>query len=91
MILSQLRPALLVTVCAFHLAVGTGHAAFSGDNGKLAFSSLVDGDKNVVAADPTPGSSWQRLTTHPTEDAQPAWSPDGSSVAFRARRPGHYY
>ncbi|HEV2811826.1 MAG TPA: hypothetical protein VGW10_01135, partial [Solirubrobacteraceae bacterium] len=90
-IVRHLRPVLLVAACAFFGASGTGQAAFPGHNGKLVFSSLAGGDKNVFAAEPAAGSPWQPLTTDPSEDAQPAWSPDGTTVAFRARRPGHYF
>ena len=76
---------------ALALAPAAGHAAFPGRPGKLVFSSVVDGDKDIYAAEAEPGSAWQGLTTHPGEDAQAAWSPDGARVAFRARRPGEHY
>jgi TolB protein len=82
---------LALAVAFAALAPAPAPAAFAGEPGKLVFSSLADGDKNVIAADPAPGSAWQRLTTNPGEDAQAAWSPDGTRVAFRARRPGEHY
>lgn len=84
-----LIPAVIAAVAA--CAPAGAHAAFPGQPGKLVFSSTADGDKNIVAAEPVPGSPWQRLTSNPGEDAQATWSPDGTRVAFRARRQGEHY
>ncbi|HEX8084797.1 MAG TPA: hypothetical protein VF529_10950 [Solirubrobacteraceae bacterium] len=89
----MIRSRCLITTAALAtaLAPAAGHGAFPGRPGKLVFSSVVDGDKDIYAADAEPGSAWQGLTTDPGEDAQAAWSPDGTRVAFRARRPGEHY
>ena len=59
-------------------------AAFPGVAGRIVFSS--GGDLHTVLPD---GSSLSALTaTADVEEAQAAWSPDGSRVAFRVGRAG---
>ncbi|MQF48280.1 hypothetical protein FIM08_00005 [SAR202 cluster bacterium AC-647-N09_OGT_505m] len=43
-------------------------------------------DIYVIYAD---GSGQTRLTTNPAVDNDPAWSPDGSKIAFSSQRDGH--
>lgn len=49
--------------------------------GRLAVVSARDGNEDIytVAAS---GGALERLTTHPEFDGTPAWSPDGSRIAF---------
>jgi len=35
------------------------------------------------------GSNLVRLTDHPADDTNPAWSPDGSRIAFESTREGY--
>ncbi|MEO9326050.1 hypothetical protein ABFT23_21330 [Nocardioides sp. C4-1] len=58
--------------------------AFPGDEALLAWSSNRDGgpDVYVAAGD---GSHTRRLTTSPDPDTAPAWSPDGTRIAFVRR------
>ncbi|HSS57028.1 MAG TPA: hypothetical protein VLK59_03400, partial [Solirubrobacteraceae bacterium] len=59
-------------------------ASFPGGDGRVVFSS--GGDLHTVLPD---GSAIQALTTTPgVEEAQAAWSPDGSRVAFRVGTAG---
>jgi dipeptidyl aminopeptidase/acylaminoacyl peptidase len=67
--------------------LGSAHpadAAFPGVNGRIVFSGTADGRAGLftVAAD---GSDLRRLTEG--SDGQPAWSHDGSRIAFSRRVP----
>jgi Tol biopolymer transport system component len=53
-------------------------AAFPGSDGRIVFTS---GNRLYTVA-PT-GGAWTRLVSAETRQAQAAWSPDGSKVAFR--------
>jgi Tol biopolymer transport system component len=56
-------------------------AAFPGANGEIAFVSDRDGDRDIYAMNQS-GTGLRRLTNDPKEDRGPAWSPDGSKMAF---------
>jgi len=61
--------------------------SYSADGHQLAFSREVDGYRKVFARDLASGEERQ-LTEGPTDDIQPAWSPDGSTLLFvRSNRP----
>jgi hypothetical protein len=57
-------------------------------NGKIAFVSDRDGNKEIYVIDPD-GSNLVRLTNHPGVDTDPTWSPDGSEIAFISDRSGN--
>jgi len=63
-----------------------GEPAWSPVDGRIAFSSA--GDLWVV---PAAGGVAQLLVGDPGEDAQPAWSPDGASLAFVSNRLGSFH
>jgi predicted small metal-binding protein len=60
---------------------GTARPAYPGSNGKLAFASERDGGFEIYLMD-ADGSGPTRLTNNPADDREPAWSPDGSKIAF---------
>ena len=70
-------------------------AAPSPDGSQVAFtvawyradSPTLDGDIYAANID---GSGLRRLTTGEEMDEQPAWSPDGTRIAFRSRRSGEW-
>jgi Tol biopolymer transport system component len=72
------------------VAVQPAEAAFPGNNGKIAF----DSNRHVAAGEiytisPTAGTA-ARITTS-TTSSDPAYSPDGSRIAFVSTNPGDNY
>jgi uncharacterized repeat protein (TIGR01451 family) len=66
-------------------------AAFPGANGKIVFafaSSDVVDTYEIYVMNPD-GSGRTRLTTNSAADYYPAWSPDGSKIAFTSYRDGN--
>jgi serine/threonine-protein kinase len=57
----------------------------SGDRFALAMAER--GNTDIWIADPARGTT-SRLTTEPTIETMPTWSPDGRSIAFRSEREG---
>lgn len=56
-------------------------ATVPGTNGKIAFASFRDGDMEIYSMN-SDGTDQTNLTNSQAEDDNPAWSPDGSKVAF---------
>src|SRR4051794_5678316 len=70
-------PLVLVLLVLLALAA-PAQAAFPGDNGRVLFTSA----NRLYTVDPG-GGAWTRLVADETRQAQAAWSPDGSQVAYR--------
>jgi Tol biopolymer transport system component len=82
---SAARLSLVALVVSFALAPTAAHAAFPGANGKIAFDTTRDGNSEIYSMNPD-GTSQTRLTSNGARDVYPAWSPDGSKIAFESTR-----
>jgi Tol biopolymer transport system component len=64
-------------------------ATFPGFNGKVVFTTDVDGNEELYSINPD-GSSLTRLTNDPATDRYPAVSSDGTRIAFTSNRDGDH-
>ena len=57
-------------------------AAYPGANGRIAWESNEGGSDQEIVTTYADGSVFQQLTNNTTDDRDPAWSPDGTKIAF---------
>ena len=82
--LASITTAVAVALAAALLAPAADGAGFAGQNGKIAFDR--DGVIYTVSQN---GSGQTQLTNGGSTDSGPAWSPDGTKIAFHSNRDGN--
>jgi Tol biopolymer transport system component len=67
-------------------ALGAGLSCENRPTGDLAFSSVREGNSDIyiISAD---GTELRRVTSVPTRELEPCWSPDANRIAYQSRRP----
>ena len=71
------------------VAVNDSGAAVSPDGGRVAFSSVQDGRRDLYLMDAITGYRIRALTADGTPGAAPVWLPDRSGLVYVGRRDGH--
>jgi TolB protein len=57
-------------------------AAFPGANSRIAWDSNEGGSDSEIVTSFVDGGGFQQLTNNATDDKEPAWSPDGTKIAY---------
>jgi len=86
-----MRALAFLVVLALALAPAA-HAAFPGQNGKIAFTSdrdLGGVGRQIFVMSPN-GSGITQLTSSVGDKSHPSWSPDGTKIAFANRDPSDF-
>src|SRR5918992_2200062 len=87
------RAGIVVALCVPATAAPTATADVF--NGRIAFTTnrvdydpgpAVRRDRDIFSVNPD-GSDLRQLTNHPANDAQGDWSPDGTAIVYRIRKP----
>ncbi|HEV2801923.1 MAG TPA: S8 family serine peptidase, partial [Pyrinomonadaceae bacterium] len=67
--------------------LGTPNLVLFRPNGKIAFSSMRDGNWELYLMD-SDGNNQKNISLHTAKDLPVVWSPDGRKIAFQSNRTG---
>jgi Tol biopolymer transport system component len=84
----EVPSARLMKIVALPDIKGVAGLAWSPDGGRIALSGTQEALRNIYLLDPASGSL-ERLTSGWHTEVQPAWSPDGKTLAFATDRGAH--
>jgi Tol biopolymer transport system component len=76
-----------LAVLTLSMLASPAGAAFPGRNGRIVVPSNRSGNFELWTVKAN-GTGWRQLSDHPAFDACPAWSPDGTTLAFCSDRTG---
>ena len=76
------RLAVAVAILVWLVAASPAHAAFPGKNGRIGFSTSVDGGSYEVFSMNPDGTGAVNLSHDPISDLEPSWSADGARLLF---------
>jgi Tol biopolymer transport system component len=80
--------ALAIAMSALVEGAGPAKAAFPGQNGRIAFTSLRDGNYEIYSMK-ADGTEQTNLTRNSVDDMHPAVSPNGKKIAYSSFRNGN--
>jgi Tol biopolymer transport system component/endonuclease YncB( thermonuclease family) len=86
---APLHRVLLCSLAALALAPASASAVVPGANGDVAFTREVAPGNSEIYVAANDGIGATRLTNSPGADTDPAWSPDGTELAFTSTRDGN--
>ena len=80
--------AVVVAIGGLSIVPRSADATVPGTLGRIVFVSMSDDPAGDIYTRPFSGGPWQRLTSGPSAESTPAWSADGSEIAYTSNAAG---